>query len=187
MQMRVFGPKTSSDMRCLAAAIGIAIALLSPEPALAAEEPASIRGCEPAVGTFLLSRHVARPDGATVIERSLISLTNGGHAFFTDSAQGGVDGYQPFSEARGAWECTSADDGTLSILMLDFTFPTKGEPEQKIARIAMDAAFAPDGSTLSGTANIAFTALEDDPLDAANLTDPIEYDFEGVRIAIPQL
>ncbi|MEO1089813.1 MAG: hypothetical protein AAFX81_04220 [Pseudomonadota bacterium] len=143
--------------------------------------------CLPVVGTFLTTKYEDGADGTAPIGRSLLSLTNGGHAFFTDSAEAGVPGFQPFSDARGAWRCTKNDGGEIefTLVMLDFTFPTAAQPDQKIARIDTRASFVVEAGRLSGRTVVSFADLYSDPSDAEAFADPIAYRFEGTKIEVP--
>lgn len=149
---------------------------------------AQIAPCIEAVGTYLTTRTIKVEGQPDMVMRSLISLTNGGHAFFTDSSEGGVLGYQPFSDGRGVWGCVSAEEGTvrLSAVILDFTFPTDTDPDAKIARLDISAEIAEASGDISGSTKIGFVPLTGNPMDTNALTDPIEYSFTGVKVMIPQ-
>ncbi|WP_419906299.1 hypothetical protein [Hoeflea sp.] len=143
--------------------------------------------CIDAVGTFLTLRKIPVEGQSDFVMRSLISLTNGGHAFLTDSSQGGVLDYQPFSSARGVWRCDDAKDGTvnLSAYMLDFTFPTEREPDALIARLDISAEYVAASGSISGITRIRFVPLDGDPLDTDQMKDPIEYEFTGTKMKMP--
>ncbi|MEM7446370.1 MAG: hypothetical protein AAF414_23825 [Pseudomonadota bacterium] len=164
----------------LAASALLALAIISPAAAQDDTDPA-INECIDAVGTYLTLREY---DGGS-IDRSLISLTNGGHAFLTDSAQGGVRGYQPFSDARGTWRCLGADNGQLQFeaLILDFTFADGDEPDRQIARLDITASYDPANGALTGNAALSFTPLSGNPLDSASLESNSGYEFTGIRVA----
>ena len=129
----------------LAALAFLAVPVLSPA-ALAEDADPALAGCSDAVGTFLTRRVNQTVSGVEHVGRSLLSLTNGGHAFFTDSAEGSVSGFQPFSDGRGVWRCVSGDAGTMrfTALILDFTFPIAGLPDR--------ASFCPTDAVAGGRA-----------------------------------
>ena len=85
--------------------IALAAAFLAiAAPTLAEDDTdPQIAPCIAAVGTFLTTRDIKVEGKPDMVMRSLLSLTNGGHAFFTDSSEGGVLDYQPFSDGRGVW------------------------------------------------------------------------------------
>ncbi|MEO4043195.1 hypothetical protein AAFN47_16465 [Hoeflea sp. CAU 1731] len=81
----------------------LAALLHCPAVALALEEsPAATEAgaCPGAVGAYLLERQVVIRKH-NWIGRMLLTLTVGGNALFTDSAQSGIYGYQPFTDAQG--------------------------------------------------------------------------------------
>jgi|GEM_PF-2716986 len=155
--------------------------------ALAEDADPALAGCSDAVGTFLTRRVNQTVAGAEHVGRSLLSLTGGGHAFFTDSAQGGVAGFQPFTDGRGAWRCVSGDTGTMrfTALILDFTFPNADLPDPSIARLDIEATYDRSINTLTGKTTLAFVPLDGNPMDETQLRDRLTYDFTGSRILLP--
>lgn len=142
-----------------------------------------LSACFDAVGTFLTTN--INPDRGADVGRSLISLTNGGHVFLTDSNEGGEAGFAPFTEGRGAWRCVSHESGELHIraTVLDFTHKNDMFPDQKIARLDYDAVYDEEGDRLSADVKIYFMPIDADPMDPANLGDPIPNQISGVRVA----
>jgi len=152
-------------------------------PAFAADEELS--ACFGAVGTFLTKN--TNPESGRDVGRSLISLTNGGHFFLTDSNEGGEAGFAPFTDGRGAWRCVSDEAGELHILAtaLDFTKKTADFPDQKIARLDFDATYDESSGQLSADVKLYFIPVEANPMDAANLGDPIPNQITGVLVSPP--
>ncbi|MEM6461090.1 MAG: hypothetical protein AAF724_04165 [Pseudomonadota bacterium] len=154
-------------------------------PALAQNDSeAAIAPCIEAAGTYLTTRTIKAEGGPDVVMRSLLSLTGDGQAFFTDSSQGGVLDYQPFSDGQGAWGCVLAREGTirLTALILDFTFPNDADPDAKIARLDISADVAVASGEISGSTTIGFVALDGNPFDKTRLSDPIDYTFTGMKV-----
>jgi hypothetical protein len=118
---------------------------------------------------------------------SLLSLTNGGHAFFTDSGEGGEPGYQPFSDGRGAWRCLSNESGraTFAAVILDFTFVGPSDRAQRIARLDVRATFDAGTQTLDGETTLSFVPLAGDPFDPSALGDHAEFTFTGRKLDAP--
>lgn len=178
-------------MRKPAHALAPAVALLAAlcaAPAVAQDDAApQIAECITAVGTYLTRRENPTVSGPERVGRSLLSLTNGGHAFLTDSASGGVSGFQPFSDARGVWRCERAAGGTQTFraMILDFTFPTERYPDPQIARLDIEATIEADTGRLTGATTIRFAPLDGDPMDEAQLQNPIEYAFTAQRLTLP--
>lgn len=166
---------------CSALAFLAVLAVGGAQTAVAADEPLS--ACFKAVGTFLTTN--TNPDrGDEVVGRSLISLTNGGHIFLTDSNEAGEAGFPPFTDGRGAWRCTSDDAGTMHILatLLDFTVKTAAFPDQKIARLDFDATYDEANDSLIADVNLYFIPFDANPMDASNLNDPIPNQVVGMRV-----
>jgi len=163
--------------------IALSVALLLAGPASAADEELS--ACFAAVGTFLTTN--TNPEKGKEVGRSLISLTNGGHFFLTDSNEGGEAGFAPFTDGRGAWRCVSDEAGELHILatVLDFTHKTANFPGQTIARLDFDATYDESSGELSADVKLYFMPVEANPMDAANLEDPIPNQITGVRLSPP--
>lgn len=163
--------------------ISIAAVLFGATAAGAAEEDLS--ACADAVGTFLTKN--INPDSGVDVGRSLISLTNGGHIFLTDSNEGGEAGFAPFTEGRGAWRCVSDESGKLHILatVLDFTHKTEAFPDQHMARLDYDATVDAASGQLNADVKLYFMPIDADPMDAASLKDPILNRIVGVRITPP--
>ena len=155
--------------------------------ALADDTDAAIADCAEAVGTFLMRRVNQGVTGPESVGRSLLSLTNGGHAFFTDSAAGGIADFQPFSDGRGAWRCVSGDAGTMrfTALILDFTFPTADRPDPLIARLDIEAVYDSSSNALTGKTALGFVPLAGNPMDETQLANRLTYDFTGSRIVLP--
>lgn len=163
--------------------ISIAAVLFGATAAGAAEEDLS--ACADAVGTFLTKN--INLDSGVDVGRSLISLTNGGHIFLTDSNEGGEAGFAPFTEGRGAWRCVSDESGKLHILatVLDFTHKTEAFPDQHMARLDYDATVDAASGQLNADVKLYFMPIDADPMDAASLKDPILNRIVGVRITPP--
>jgi hypothetical protein len=172
------------NIRSRSVALFAAALCLGAPPLLADDTDPQIASCIGAVGTYLTRHAVKADDGGDAVMRSLLSLTNGGHAFFTDSAEAGVPGYQPFSDGRGAWRCDADADGTMrfTALILDFTFPDAADTDARIARL--DIAADISAQTISGTTRLGFVPLGGDPFDRAALTDAVEYAFTGVKVTM---
>jgi hypothetical protein len=148
-----------------------------------AEEDLS--ACFDAVGTFMTTN--INPESGEEVGRSIISLTNGGHFFLTDSNEGGGSGFAPFTDARGVWRCVSDEAGKLHILatVLDFTHKTAAFPVQKIARLDYDLTYDETSGKLSADVKLYFMPIDSDPMDTMNLQSPIPNTISGVRVTAP--
>ena len=137
--------------------------------------------CFDAVGTYIAEKTVASADAGP----SLISLTNGGHAFLVDANEAGVGDYAPFSDGLGAWRCVAADADTIHIhaTVMDFTFITADHPEQQIARLDYTIAYDRESALFQGTAELYFLPLHSNPTDRDALPEPaLTIDLNGVRV-----
>ncbi len=114
----------------------------------------------------------------------LLTLTVGGNALFTDSAQNGIYGYQPFTDAQGVWECLGEADGSgkVCVMLLDFTSSTAREPEAKIARMDFEAHYNMESGEITGDAILRLAPLTVDPYDVENFNAPRDYSFSGLRL-----
>jgi hypothetical protein len=142
--------------------------------------------CLALVGTYLTINTDGSGDD-TSTARSLISITNGGHMFFTDSAEGGTSEFAPFTDARGAWRCMSNDDGvaTFNAIVLDFTDVTPSFPDQQIGRLDVTGTFDESSETLSGTMALYLFPMEANPLAEHDLTPDYSGDYTAERIVVP--
>lgn len=147
------------------------LAALLAGPALAQD------ACAPLVGTYLTQKEFQAGTDPNTVGRSLLALIGGGVAAWTDSNQGGGDGWQAFSEARGGWTC---DGESFTAVVLDFTYVTEEMPGQQIARIEVSGTIA-DGS-MEGDATILFFPLGGDPADTDAGTNAIRYAFTGTKV-----
>lgn len=161
-------------------ALGAVLSICGSHGASAGDEPLS--ACFDAVGTFLTTN--TNPTTGKTVGRSLIALTNGGHFFLTDSNEGGEAGFAPFTEGRGAWRCVSDEAGKLHIMatVLDMTHKTAESPDQTIARLDYDATYDAADGKLNADVKLYFMPLDADPMDAANLKDPIPNHISGIRV-----
>jgi hypothetical protein len=127
-----------------------AMVVLLPNPVFA-----EIKGrCSQAVGTFL-TKNALDNNGRSGTSRSVLVLTNGGHALRFDSDEDGaaMDSH-PFGDSAGIWRCDGVDtDGSvrLSATMLDFTFPDAEGEAGQIARIDVSGRFLPKTGTIAIT------------------------------------
>ena len=154
-------------------------------PLLAEESDPEILGCLDAVGTYLTKRTV-QIDGKTRVDRGLIALTNGGHAFVTDSAEGGVAGYQPFSDGRGSWRCLGHEDGKakLKIVMFDFTTSPDADADRYMARVTTLADADPKTGEVTGSTNVEFLAIDAAPDSKETARPSVGYEFTGVKLEV---
>lgn len=166
----------------LGAALATILMFSGASGAVAADDDLS--DCIDAVGTFLTTNLGA--DGR-IVGRSLISVTNGGHFFLTDSNEGGSTNFASFSDGHGAWRCASDADGKAHILatVLDFTHKTEAHPEQTMARLDYNATYDARTDTLSADVSLYFLPIDANPMDALMLKDPVPNKITGIRVKAP--
>ena len=166
-------------------AAGVFAFVMFGAPAIAGDsDDLSPAGCKDAVGVYL-SERVGQENGKTkVLGRDLLSLTSDSQAYFTDSTEFGLLGFQPFSEGRGTWRCVAVDDKQiqLSYVLLIFTFPTEKDPAPLIARLDFQTTLYRDKGAIEGDATVSFVALDKDPFDDAAVERQIKYTFNGYKI-----
>jgi hypothetical protein len=152
-----------------------------------AQSSAGLQDCADAVGTYLTKNFQDGGNPEDFMARSLLSLTNGGHAFFTDSGEGGEPGYKPFSDGRGAWRCVSKADGKsrISAVILDFTFPSKNGEKQQIGRLDLDAVYDTGTGKLESQTTLYFAPLSGNPMDKSALSQGQRFRIIGEKVSAP--
>ncbi len=178
-----------ADARSGRSGVSAAIKTLKARVAAARSEAyPGIEGHLPFIGTFLTRKYEDSGNLDGRIGRTLLSFTSDGHAHLSDAGSSGVPGYQPFSDARGSWRCEEkgAREYELSIVMLDFTFPTIDQPEQKIAHVKVQATFDDATGRISGRTVVSFADLDGNPMDDSERHAPLIYRFDGFKIEVPE-
>ena len=164
-------------------AAGFSIALWSSTPQ--AQEVAA--ECLPAVGTYLTKNNLPDAEAGPHQSRSLISLTNGGHAFRDDSDQNAGEDGGGFGDGRGVWRCDGrqGDRVSISATILNFAYPGPQQPEGRIARIDYDGTFDASDETLRLSGKLFFVPLGEDPYAMPVPGDAISVDTVGTKIRVP--
>ncbi len=118
--------------------------------------------------------------------RTILTLAVGGSAAMTDSAQGGIAGYQAFGMMQGEWNCVPADDGSYRIqaTLVDFSYPDDANPDATVARVDVSGVIDGASGALLGTTKVNIFPLFDDPFAGQDPSVTVEYDFKGQRIRI---
>ncbi|ODS00356.1 hypothetical protein AUC68_00865 [Methyloceanibacter methanicus] len=173
--------------KTLGATLVTAAALL-PLPA-----SAEIEGtCSKAVGTYLTKNDLDN-NGRTGTSRSLLVLTNGGHALLFDSDQAGAAmDSRPFGDSAGTWRCDGVDtDGTvrLTAATLDFAYPDAEGDAGQLARIDATGTYDPETETMELTGTLGFLPLNADAQSADALSkapSTIAVSLTGRRIELPE-
>ncbi len=143
--------------------------------------------CLDLVGTYLTKNFAKDASDKTFTSRSLLSFTNGGHAFFTDSGEAREPGFSPFSDGRGAWRCVADETGKTKALatILDFTFASASESKQQIGRLDFEVRLDAETKMIGGSIVLYFVPLAGDPLAASALRDGRGFEFTGQRVEAP--
>ena len=143
--------------------------------------------CSDLVGTYLTKNFAKDASDKTFASRSLLSFTNGGHAFFTDSGEARETGFSPFSDGRGAWRCVADETGKTKALatILDFTFARPSGPKQQIGRLNFEVRYDAETKMVGGSIVLYFVPLAGDPLAASALRDGRGFEFTGQRVEAP--
>ncbi|MEM9104911.1 MAG: hypothetical protein AAGC96_04580 [Pseudomonadota bacterium] len=118
--------------------------------------------------------------------RTVLTFAAGGTATMTDSAQGGIAGYQAFGMMQGEWDCVSGDGvgQKIQATLVDFSYPDATNPDATIARVDVSAVIDRSSGALVGKTIVNFFPLLDDPFSGQEPASTVEYDFEGQRIRI---
>ena len=114
--------------------------------------------------------------------RGIITFTQDGNFFATDSIQSGVPSVQPFGNIQGNWKCTS--DREITATSLNFNYPTATLPGS-IGRGDFRATFDPKNGIVQATSTLRFYDLNANPL---NDDAPIAgtFTFTGQRVRAGQ-
>jgi hypothetical protein len=171
----------------------IGVVLVSAATLFPISASAEIEGvCSETVGTFLTKNGLDN-NGRTGTSRSLLVLTNGGHALRFDSDQmGAVMDSRPFGDSAGTWRCDGVDEnGTvrLSATTLDFTYPNAEGDAGQVARIDATGTYDPKTETMELQGRLAFLPLNSDAQSADALSkasSTIAISFTGKRIDLPK-
>ena len=148
--------------------------------------------CSQAVGTYL-TKNTLDNSGQSGTSRSILALTNGGHAIRFDSDEDGAAmDSRPFGDSAGTWRCDGVDkDGTvrLTATMLDFTFPDAEGDSGQIARIDVMGTYTPETGLMALTGKLGFLpmradAQKADALSQASSTTLIS--LRGTKIELPE-
>lgn len=150
-------------------------------------QAAKAEHCGDLIGTYLTKNFAKGGSHDNFTSRSLISLTEGGQAFFTDSGEGGEARFAPFTGARGAWRCISDETNPVSAraTVLDFTFVAPGEPRAQIGRLDLEMSYDEETKTVHGTATLYLVPLTSDPLQPAELGEGRDFELTGERVEAP--
>ncbi|MEQ8652522.1 MAG: hypothetical protein RIC87_08680 [Kiloniellales bacterium] len=166
----------------------LALSLLLAGAGLAsAEEPMSA-DCLPAVGSYITKNSLPDGQGGTIHSRSLISLTNGGHALRSDSDQYSGLGKQAFGDSHGAWRCAGVKGEEIAIraTMLNFSYPQKAGEDALIGVITYQGSYNTKDDRLRLSGGLRFVGENDDPFGPHIQIAPIPIEVEGVKIEAPR-
>jgi hypothetical protein len=176
-------------LRMIALGSAAALVMLSSQSVPAQE----ISGpCGRAVGTYLTTNSLG--DGSkSGTSRSLLALTNGGHAFRFDSDESvATTDRRAFGDSAGTWRCDAEDDGgmvRLTLVMLDFTYPEPGGESGQIARIDLSGSYAPSAATLELKGELNFLPMDAEAQESAGLSrkqsPSIALTVRGKKITVP--
>ncbi len=160
---------------------GVGLGAASPSAADAIAET-----CQPAVGSFITTNSLPDGQGGTIHSRSLISLTNGGHALRSDSDQYAGLGEHAFGDSHGAWVCEGVKGEEIAIraTMLNFSYPSGADEDAKIGVITYRGSFNTKDETLRLTGGLRFVGIKDDPFGPHIQIAPIPIEVEGVKIEV---
>ncbi len=174
-------------MTVLGTAAALAIASAQSAPAQEISGP-----CGQAVGTYLTTNSLG-DGGKSGTSRSLLALTNGGHAFRFDSDEAvATTDRRAFGDSAGTWRCDRVDDGgtvRLTLVMLDFTYPGPGGGSAEIVRIDLTGRYVPSAVTLELEGELNFLPMNAEAQEPAALSAKtsrsIALTMRGRKITVP--
>lgn len=140
--------------------------------------------CSVALGTYLNNKKDVSGVDKGVTGRTTLSLAEDGLAIMTDSAQGGIEGYQAFGMMQGTWRCDESDDTSakISATMLDFSYPNASDPDAHIARVELSGTVTDATGQISGEVKVYIYKLFDDPFSDEPPASTVNYVFDGQHV-----
>lgn len=143
--------------------------------------------CSAAIGTYLTTKVDTSGVDKGMVGRTILSLASGNFATMTDSAQGGVQGYQAFGMMQGAWSCKRDADGnlTVAVSLLDFSYPNASNPDAKVALVNITGTVESTDGDLQGSTEVKLFPIEVDPFSGAEADLDVGYSFSGKRMPAP--
>ncbi len=152
----------------------------------AAPAIAQTADCGPLLGTYLTKKIDTSGVDKGVEGRTILSLAPDGFAAMTDSAQGGIKGYQAFGMMQGVWRCEASGEKSMRFhaTLVDFSYPDGNNPDAKIARVEISGTVDAKSGALKGKTAINIFPLFDDPFSGKAPGLVVNYDFEGQRILV---
>lgn len=159
----------------------LALSVLAAAPA-----QAQSADCGPLLGTYLTKKIDTSGVDKGIEGRTILSLAQDGFATMTDSAQGGIEGYQAFGMLQGVWTCEAGDGSGMKIraTLVDFSYPDGGNPGAKVARVEISGSVDPASGALKGKTAVNLFPLLDDPFSGRAPELVVDYEFEGRRILV---
>ncbi|MDF5723483.1 MAG: hypothetical protein PUP91_24045 [Rhizonema sp. PD37] len=145
--------------------------------------------CRNLVGTYIAQTFL----NGDFTGRRVLTLTEDGNFFVTDSNQGGTQGVpiaaqsspnNRFTNGQGVWECTKTGDFTAKSLNFNFPDP-QSTLSVKTARVDYSATFSSQTQTVQGTFEIRTFNLTENPLeDNVPVSQGESFTFTGQRVII---
>lgn|GEM_PF-1800599 len=148
--------------------------------------------CSQAVGTFLTTNDLT-DHGKKATSRSVLALTNGGHALRFDSDESGARlDRRAFGDSAGTWRCDGvADDGTvrMTATLLDFTYPGPHGEKGQIARMDLSGRYVPTSETLELEGELGFLPMTADAQKpdalSTDASHRITLSMRGKKVELP--
>ncbi|MEM9498309.1 MAG: hypothetical protein AAGA28_10340 [Pseudomonadota bacterium] len=139
-------------------------------------------------GTYLLSKIDTSGVDSGVEGKTILSLLPSGFAIMTDSAQGGLDGYQAFGMMQGTWTCSKCGDAGLTVeaMLLDFAYPNDGNPGATLSRVALSGLLDVTTGGFSGQGVVRLCPLTADPFADPAPDATVTYSFKGQKVPNPE-
>ena len=140
--------------------------------------------CGPLLGTYLTKKVDTSGVAKGVKGRTILSLAEGGSAIMTDSAEGGIKGYQAFGMMQGVWRCDAGGERSMRFhaTLVDFSYPDGNNPDAKIARVEISGVVDVASGSLKGRTAVNIFPLFEDPFSGKAPELVVNYDFEGRRV-----
>ncbi|MEM6582830.1 MAG: hypothetical protein AAF699_16230 [Pseudomonadota bacterium] len=143
--------------------------------------------CLSVLGTYLTTKTDTSGIDKGMVGRTILSLAPGGFATMTDSAQGGIQGYQAFGMMQGSWNCSTGQDErtAVAVTLLDFSYPSEANPNAKVALVSIAGSVDAETGDIRGKTGVRLYPIDIDPFSNTKPDLEVGYTFEGRRLPNP--
>lgn len=169
------------SLKSVASTLALALVSAIASPVWAQVIPAD---CLPAEGVFITTNSLPNGHGGTTHSLSLLTLTNRGLAYRTDSDQDVGRDYSGFSNSQGVWACEGVRDGVIALTatLVNFSNGVDYRQEGSIARISYSGRYILASKKLDLEGQLVFFTFTRDINTDAPQGHPIPVRIYGYKV-----